>query len=280
MEHINWYPGHMKKTKEMIQENLKLVHVVIELLDARLPLSSKNPVIDEIIRDKKRIVLLNKSDLADSKVTKQWVEYYSKRGIKAIPVNAINGEGFNDLFKELELENKIINEKSARKRQLRVMIVGIPNVGKSSLINKILGKKSTKTGNKPGVTRGKQWVNMREGIQLLDTPGILWPKFEDLEVGLKLAYVGSIKDEVINLEEVALKFLELMKANYKQELVERYKLDDVETKTSLEMMEDISKSRGFLLSGNRYDYARAARTILDEYRNGIIGKISIERPTE
>lgn len=280
MEHINWYPGHMKKTKEMIQENLKLVDIVIELLDARLPLSSKNPVIDEIIKGKKRIVLLNKSDLSDKRVTKQWVEHYSKNSIKAIPVDAIKGDGLKELYKELESENKRINEKSTRKKQLRVMIVGIPNVGKSSLINKIVGKKSARTGNKPGVTRGKQWVNIKDGIQLLDTPGILWPKFEDREVGLRLAYVGSIKDEVVNLEEVALGFLGFMKEYYKQELIERFKLEDVEEKTPLQLMEDISKKRGFILSGDRVDYERASRTIMDEYRNGKIGKITIERPMD
>lgn len=278
MEHINWYPGHMKKTKELIKENLKLVDVVIELLDARLPLSSKNPVIDELINQKKRIVLLNKSDLSDQNITKDWMGYFESKAIIAIPMNSMNGQGLKNLYNKLEQISKGINEKSVRKKPLRVMIVGIPNVGKSSLINRIAGKKSAKTGNKPGVTKGKQWINMKGNIQLLDTPGILWPKFEDKEIGLKLAYVGSIKDEILDLSEVALKFIEFLLHNYPDKLKERYKLDHIEGQEPIEILDEICTKRGFILSGGRIDYDRAAKTIMDEYRTGKIGNISIERP--
>ncbi len=278
MEHINWYPGHMKKTKELIKENLKLVDVVIELLDARLPLSSKNPVIDELINQKKRIVLLNKSDLSDQNITKDWMGYFESKAIIAIPMNSMNGQGLKNLYNKLEQISKGINEKSVRKKPLRVMIVGIPNVGKSSLINRIAGKKSAKTGNKPGVTKGKQWINMKGNIQLLDTPGILWPKFEDKEIGLKLAYVGSIKDEILDLSEVALKFIEFLLHNYPDKLKERYNLDHIEGQEPIEILDEICTKRGFILSGGRIDYDRAAKTIMDEYRTGKIGNISIERP--
>lgn len=278
MEHINWYPGHMKKTKDLIKENLKLVDVVIELLDARLPLSSKNPVIDELIHQKKRIVLLNKSDLSDQSITKDWVGYFESKGSIAIPMNSMNGQGLKNLYQKLEQISKAINEKSARKKPLRVMIVGIPNVGKSSLINRIAGKKSAKTGNKPGVTKGKQWINMKGNIQLLDTPGILWPKFEDKEIGLKLAYVGSIKDEVLELSEVALRFIEFLQLNYPEKLKIRYKLETLEEKEPIKILDEICVKRGFILSGDRIDYERAARTIMDEYRTGKIGNISIEKP--
>lgn len=279
MENINWYPGHMKKTKELIKDNLKLIDVVIELLDARLPLSSKNPVIDELINQKKRIVLLNKSDLSDQRITKEWMEHFESKDITAIPMNSMNGQGLKNLYQKLEQISKAINEKSVRKKPLRVMIVGIPNVGKSSLINRIAGKKSAKTGNKPGVTKGKQWINMKGNIQLLDTPGILWPKFEDREIGLRLAYVGSIKDEILDLSEVALKFVEFLQQHYPEKLKERYKLDQIEDKEAIEVLDEICIKRGFILSGDRIDYERAARTIMDEYRTGKIGNISIERPS-
>ncbi len=279
MENINWYPGHMKKTRELISENLKLVDAVIELLDARLPISSKNPVIDELVKNKKRIVLLNKYDLADSDITKKWVRAYEKEGINAIPINSINGDGLKKLVHILDDLNEKINEQSRRNKPIRVMIVGIPNVGKSSLINRFAGKRSARTGNKPGVTRGKQWINIKGTIQLLDTPGILWPKFEDQQTALKLAFVGSIKDEILNIEDVALKFIEFLQENYPTLLKERYKLENLR-ETPLEIMDDICIKRGFIQSGKRNDYERVSKTIMEEYRNGKIGNISIEKPEE
>lgn len=277
MEQINWYPGHMKKTKELIQENIKMVDAVIEVLDARLPVSSKNPIIDDLIKNKKRIVILNKSDLADEAVTKKWIEAYKINGVIAVPMNSNSGAGIKELYRILGNLNQQMNANSVRKKPIRVMIVGIPNVGKSSLINRMAGKKSAKTGNKPGVTRGKQWINLKEGVQLLDTPGILWPKFEDQEIGLKLAFVGSIKDEILDLVNIALRLIEFLTDNYPELLRDRFKLDVLKD-TALEIMDDICDKRGFVQSGGRKDYERAAKTIMDEYRSGKIGNISIEKP--
>ncbi len=277
MENINWYPGHMKKTRELIKENLKLVDAVIEVLDARLPISSSNPVIDELVKDKKRIILLNKYDLSDSVITEKWIQVYRKKGITAIPMNSVSGDGLKQLVHILDELNEQINEKGKRIRPLRVMIVGIPNVGKSSLINRFAGKRSARIGNKPGVTRGKQWISIKGNIQLLDTPGILWPKFEDQQTALKLAFVGSIKDEILNIEDIAFKFVEFLQMNYPKLLKERYKLEDLKN-TPLEIMDDVCMKRGFIRSGGKNDYERVSKTIMDEYRSGKIGKISIEKP--
>ncbi len=277
MENINWYPGHMKKTKELIKENLKLVNAVIEVLDARLPISSSNPVIDELVKNKIRIVLLNKYDLSDSAITERWIQTYRKKGITAIPMNSANGDGLKQLIHILDMINERINDKGGRVRPLRVMIVGIPNVGKSSLINRFAGKRSARIGNKPGVTRGKQWISIKGNIQLLDTPGILWPKFEDQQIAVRLAFVGSIKDEILNIEDIAFKFVEFLQKNYPNLLKERYKLEILK-ETPLEIMDDICIKRGFIRSGGKNDYERVSKTIIDEYRNGKIGKISIEKP--
>ena len=277
MENINWYPGHMKKTKELIKENLKLVNAVIEVLDARLPISSSNPVIDELVKNKIRIVLLNKYDLSDSAITERWIQTYRKKGITAIPMNSANGDGLKQLIHILDMINERINDKGGRVRPLRVMIVGIPNVGKSSLINRFAGKRSARIGNKPGVTRGKQWISIKGNIQLLDTPGILWPKFEDQQIAVRLAFVGSIKDEILDIEDIAFKFVEFLQKNYPNLLKERYKLEILK-ETPLEIMDDICIKRGFIRSGGKNDYERVSKTIIDEYRNGKIGKISIEKP--
>jgi len=277
MENINWYPGHMKKTKELIKENLKLVNAVIEVLDARLPISSSNPVIDELVKNKIRIVLLNKYDLSDSEITERWIQAYRKKGITAIPMNSVNGDGLKQLIHILDMLNERINDKGGRVRPLRVMIVGIPNVGKSSLINRFAGKRSARIGNKPGVTRGKQWISIKGNIQLLDTPGILWPKFEDQQIAVRLAFVGSIKDEILDIEDIAFKFVEFLQKNYPDLLKERYKLEILK-ETPLEIMDDICIKRGFIRSGGKNDYERVSKTIIDEYRNGKIGKISIEKP--
>ena len=205
---INWYPGHMKKTREMIQENLKLVDAVVEVIDARIPVSSRNPIIDDIVRDKTRIVALNKIDLADGAQTESWKRELTAAGTYAIPVNCNTGAGINQIFRRLDLIREERERETVRRRPLRLMIVGVPNVGKSSLINKLTGKKSAKTGDRPGVTRGKQWLTLTNGMQLLDTPGILWPKFEDPDVGLNLAFCGSIRDEILDVETLCLELIE------------------------------------------------------------------------
>lgn len=281
--HINWYPGHMKKTKELIQENLKLVDVVIELLDARIPMSSRNPQIDELVERKPRVVVLNKSDLADPQITRRWVNYFAKRGINAIPVNAMNGEGLDKMIALVEEAAKekmdALIHKGMRKRAVRSMIVGIPNVGKSSMINRLTGRKSAKTGDKPGVTKGKQWIRLRGNIELLDTPGILWPKFEDQQVGFKLAFTGAIKDEILDIETIALNLVAYLVREYTDQIKERYKLSEIFPE-SLENLEKIAKNRGCIFSGGRIDYSRTANLILDEFRSGKIGKITLEKPED
>ena len=276
MEHINWYPGHMKKTRELIQENLRMVDIVIEVVDARIPVSSRNPVIDELIKNKRRIVILNKSDLADSGDNEAWVEFFRKEGRDVLPMNCMTGNGVPQLLKLLLAIQEEKNEGKVRKRPLRMMIVGVPNVGKSSLINRLTGKKSAKTGNKPGVTRGKQWLNLENDMQLLDTPGILWPKFEDPKAGLNLAFCGSIKDEILDVATLALELIKVLQADYPELLRERYKLTALGD-TPLETMERIAEKRGFIQSGRRIDYERTGRTLMDEFRAGMIGRITLEK---
>lgn len=276
MEQINWYPGHMKKTRELIQENLKAVDIVIEVVDARIPISSRNPVIDDIIRNKNRIIILNKSDLSDSEANEEWVKFFKKQGNDVLPMNCMTGNGVSHLLKLLLIKQEEKNEGKTRKRPLRIMIVGVPNVGKSSLINRLLGKKSAKTGNKPGVTRGKQWLNLENDMQLLDTPGILWPKFEDPKVGLNLAFCGSIKDEILDVATLALELIKVLQAEYPELLKNRYKLTELGD-MPLDTMEKIAEKRGFIKSGNRIDYERTGRTLMDEFRAGMIGKITLEK---
>ncbi len=276
-ENINWYPGHMKKTRELIRDNLKLVDAVIEVLDSRIPYSSKNPIIDDLVGDKPRVIALNKSDLSDASVTEMWVSYLEKSGRHAVKTNANKGDGVRKLVSELGLmRQKKYGEENSRKAY-RLMIVGVPNSGKSSLINRLMNKKSTQVGNRPGVTKGKQWLTLANGMQLLDTPGILWPKFEDPETGKNLAFCGSIKDEILDTDTLGLELIGFLQDNYEDILKERYKLSFVGD-THLETMEAIAKKRGFILSGGRTDYTRTAKTVLDEFRNGIIGRISLERP--
>ena len=285
MKQINWYPGHMKKTKELIQANLKLVDVVVELLDARIPMSSRNPQIDEIITNKVRVIVLNKTDLANNAVTKEWVSYFEQQGIKAIEVNSLTGAGLDKLMKELDenvkekMDARI--EKGMKKRPVRAMIVGIPNVGKSSIINRLIGKKSAKTGDKPGVTRGKQWVRLKGkgNVELLDMPGILWPKFEDVQVGIKLAFAGSIKDEILDIETIALRLIEYICKENPEAMKDRYKLDEID-EDGLTNMDNIAKKRGCIMSGGRIDYSRVANIVLDEFRSGKIDRISLESPSD
>jgi ribosome biogenesis GTPase A len=280
IETINWYPGHMKKTRELIQDNLKLVDVVVEVVDARIPLSSKNPIIDELIKGKLRIVAFNKSDLADNRATADWVSLYKKLGFFALPINAVTGGGMAQLDQILERIQQQQNLDRKRNKPLRLMIVGVPNVGKSSLINRMTGKKSARTGDRPGVTKGKQWLSLENGMQLLDTPGILWPKFEDPNVGKNLAFCGSIKDEILDTPSLALELIGVLSDAYPSLLMERYKLSEL-GETPLETMELIATTRGFILPGKRIDYERTGRTMLDEFRGGLLGPITLEpTPTQ
>lgn len=276
MEHINWYPGHMKKTRELIAENLKMVDIVIEVIDARIPVSSRNPIIDELVKNKRRLIILNKSDLSDPKANEAWAETFKKQGNLVLTMNCMTGIGVGQLYKLLSRLQDEKNEGQLRKKSLRMMIVGVPNVGKSSLINRMTGKKSAKTGDRPGVTKGKQWLGLENGMQLLDTPGILWPKFEDPQVGLNLAFCGSIKDEILDTASLALELIKVLQRDYPQLLRERYKLDELD-EDALVNMEAIAAKRGFILPGKRIDYERCARTVLDEFRGGKIGNITLEK---
>lgn len=276
MEHINWYPGHMKKTRELIQENLKLVDAVLEVIDARIPRSSRNPIIDELVNGKKRILVFNKSDLADNEATKAWAEEFQRQGFLSLTTNCMSGEGTVRLLKRLENLQEEKNRGQARKKPYRLMIVGVPNVGKSSLINRLTGRKSAQTGDRPGVTKGKQWLSLPGNMQLLDTPGILWPKFEDPEVGLNLAFCGSIKDEILDVASLALELISLLQRDYPELLAQRYKLEEL-SQTPLETMEAAARKRGCILPGKKIDYERIARVVLDEFRSGKIGKITLEK---
>ncbi len=276
IESINWYPGHMKKTRELISENLKLVDMVIEVIDARIPVSSRNPIIDEIVGKKPRIVLLNKSDLSDASQNRAWGEHFEAQGYYGMAMNCMSGGGVKELFRLLEKLKADKNKEQVRNKPFRLMIVGVPNVGKSSLINRMTGKKSTKTGDRPGVTKGKQWLTLSNGMQLLDTPGILWPKFEDPKAGLDLAFCGSIKDEILDTATLALELIKVLQAEYPEQLMARYKIDEI-CEEALDTMEAIAVKRGWILSGKRIDYERCGRTILDEFRAGLIGRITLEK---
>ena len=281
---IQWFPGHMAKTRRLIAENLKLVDVIIELLDARIPFSSRNPEINSLINNKPRLIAFNKSDLADEQISRQWVQWYAEQGIRCILINSINGKGLNEVKSRAR---ELMSEKIERDRvkgklftPVRTMVVGIPNVGKSSFINKIVGKASTVTGDRPGVTRGKQWIRINSEIELLDTPGILWPKFEDQEVGKNLAFTGAIKDDIMDISEVAMELLVRLSRTYPNELCTRFKLDqdllkDIEP---LELLETIARKRGCIVSKGQIDYSRISAIVLDEFRGGKIGRITLEKP--
>jgi len=286
---INWYPGHMLKTKKQIIEDLKLIDVVIEILDARIPMSSQNPDIQNITKNKKKIVLLNKFDLAEEKETSRWINYFKSKGIVAIAGDCNMGKGAKEILKTIqdfmteELEKAAA--KGRTKKNIRVMIIGIPNVGKSSLINRLVNKKTAVVGNKPGVTKQKQWVRIGNNIELLDTPGVLWPKFEDDNVALNLAYVGSIKDEILPKTEVAYQLLKFLYKNYKEDLINKYKLTDEDLRSIinngddevLELMNLIARKRGALLSGAEIDCEKVAGIILTDFRTAKIGRITLEQ---
>lgn len=277
---IQWYPGHMVKTKRQIESTLKIIDVVIELLDARIPESSKNPDLDTLIKDKPKVVLLNKCDLAEESVTRNWIKYYKDRGISALDIDSITGKNLNKIYTIVSEEVREKFEKKAMKgivgRPVRALVAGIPNVGKSSFINRISSKNNAKTGDKPGVTRSNQWIKVNKDFELLDTPGILWPKFEDESVALNLAFTRAIKDEILDTEELALKFIEEISLIKPQALKERYKVEISEN--PLDTMESIGRKRGCVVSGGEIDYLRVANIVLDEYRGGKLGKISLEKP--
>ena len=279
---INWFPGHMVKAKKEIKENLKLIDVVIEIVDARIPRSSRNPDFDELIGNKPRIIALNKFDLADPKVNKEWINYYKFQGIEAVLINSITGVGIKELLSKSAslVQDKLdkSNEKGRIGRSVKVAVLGIPNAGKSSFINKVANKTIANVGNKPGVTRTKQWIRTNLGVELMDTPGILWPKFENEEIGLNLAFTGAIRYEILDNADLALELIKRLRITYPKELCERYKLEDINDMTDLEVMEAIGNKRGCKLRGGDIDYSKTADIIIDEFRKNVIGKISLERP--
>lgn len=278
---INWYPGHMKKTKESLEKNISMVDIVYELLDARIPISSRNPIVDDIVKDKPRITILNKSDLSNDRDNKLWKEYFEKKGISTIFMSASSGKGINELInlsleKTSEKRERYL-KKGVQNKPIRVMILGIPNVGKSTLINSLAGRKGAKIGNRPGITKMNQWIKTKGGLELLDTPGILWPKFEDKEVGLNLAFVGSIKDEILDRETLALKLIEKLISINPSNLEKRYNLN-IENKSALDIMEEIGANRGCKIRGGEIDYSKVSTIVLDEFRKGKIGNITLELP--
>ncbi len=275
-----WYPGHMTKAKRMMQEDIKLIDLVIELVDARLPMSSRNPDIDSLGKGKSRLILLNKADLADPKLNDKWEEFFYKKGYFVVQINSRNGNGIKSI-------NGIIQQACAEKierdrrrgimnRPVRAMVVGIPNVGKSTFINAYAGKACAKTGNKPGVTKGKQWIRLNKNVELLDTPGILWPKFEDQTVGMKLAMAGSIRDEILNIDELAIELIKYLHKEYEGMLSERFQIE--ESDDALNTLEEIAKVRGCISKGAGLDLSKASALIMEEFRNGKIGRITLEKP--
>lgn len=277
---FQWYPGHMSKAKRAMQEDLKLINVIIELVDARVPLSSKNPDIDPMANGKSRIILLNKCDLADSSVTARWKKYYEEKGFFVALVNSKNGKGVKQVNEVIQSACKEKIERDRRRgilnRSIRAMIVGIPNVGKSTFINSFAGKSCTKTGNKPGVTKGKQWIRLNKNVELLDTPGILWPKFEDQTVGLRLAFIGSIKDELSNQYELCMLLMQYLGEHYPKAIPDTYQIEPAENE--VELLERVAKRRGCLKAGGEHDLDKAANYVIDDFRNGRLGCISLEQP--
>ncbi len=280
MPAINWYPGHMTKTRRMLQENLKMIDVVVEILDARAPLASRNPDFDDLFAGKLRVVLLNKSDLADSNATKRWITHFNRRGIEAVGISATGGSAKKIAVALIEKAAKPRVDAMKLKginKVVRCMIVGIPNVGKSTLINRIAGQSRAEVGDKPGVTRGKQWVKITPYLELMDTPGMLWPKLEDQELAKHLAYLGSIKDEIMDSEELALDMLALLQATAPAQVMERYTKLTPETPKE-DLLKAVCLSRGFLLRGGELDTERAAHVSLDEFRAGKVARVTLEQP--
>ena len=280
---VQWYPGHMTKARRLLNQDISLVDIVIELLDARIPYSSKNPDIDKLASQKRRIIALNKHDLADPRKTSVWVKYYKDKGFSVIETDSVSGKGMDTIA---ELARLLMRDKAERQKSrgrilssIRAMVVGVPNVGKSTLINKYTGSASAKAADKPGVTRGKQWIRIREGFELLDTPGILWPKFDDKNVGLNLSFTGAIDDRILDRIEIAEAFISLMRKTAPAAVKTRYKID-FEDEAPYEILEKIARARGFLLRGSRLDTERAAIVLLDEFRAGKLGRITLEEPDD
>ena len=278
-----WYPGHMTKAKRMMQENIGLIDLVIELVDARIPLSSRNPDIDELGKNKSRLILLNKSDLADAAANRIWMEYFKKKGFHVLEVNAKSGQGLKSIqgvVKEA-CKEKIERDRKRgiKNRPIRAIVVGIPNVGKSTFINSFAGKACTKTGNKPGVTKGKQWIRMNKELELLDTPGILWPKFESEEVGRNLALIGSMNDEILEMTELAGDLIGYLLINYREQLIDRYQMDSLDAMTTpLAVLTHICENRKCYKKGQEADYEKASSIVMEDFRSGRIGRITLELP--
>ena len=280
--HFQWYPGHMTKAKRMMQENIKLIDLVIELVDARIPVSSRNPDIDELGKNKSRLILLNKADLAEDKWNDAWAEYFREKGFFVVKVNSKKGGGLKSIQGVIQEACKEKMERDRKRgilnRPVRAMVVGSGNVGKSTFINALGGRGCAKTGNKPGVTKGKQWIRLNKQVELLDTPGILWPKFEDQEVGLRLAFIGSIKDEILNTEELAAELIKFLNANYPGVLEEKYGVEPSDD--AYVLLAGIARSRNCLLKGSELDTEKAALLLLDDFRNGKLGRLTLEYPQE
>lgn len=280
--YFQWYPGHMTKAKRMMQENIKLIDLIIELVDARIPISSRNPDIDELGKNKARLILLNKADLAEERWNNAWAEYFEKKGAAAVTIDSRKSGGLKSIQEVIQKACKEKTERDRKKgilnRPVRAMVVGIPNVGKSTFINTLAGKACAKTGNKPGVTKGKQWIRLNKHVELLDTPGILWPKFEDQTVGLRLGFIGSIKDEILQTEELAVQLAEFLAEAYPGVLAAKYAVE--ESPDGFETLRGIAKSRHCLLRGSELDVEKAARLMLDDFRNGRIGRITLEYPQD
>lgn len=279
---INWFPGHMAKAHRMIKENLSLIDVVIELLDARIPASSANPLINEVIANKPRIIALNKADLAETAWTDKWIQFFSGSNMQAVAIDTLTGKGNKAMLQAVERiaapKMAILAAKGIKSRPVRVMILGIPNVGKSSLINRLLGNAALRTADKPGVTRGKQWIKIGKNLELLDTPGVLWPKLEDYDVALKLAITGAINDDVYDWEKVIFSLLTLLKDQYSERLIERYKLTSPLPEDERELLNRIGAKRGCLRSGGIIDYEKAGKIILQEFRAGKLGRFTLDKP--
>lgn len=284
MANYQWYPGHMTKAKRMMQEDIKLIDLVIELVDARVPLSSRNPDIDELGKNKSRLILLNKSDLADTRKNKLWIDYFSEKGFYVLEMNSKTGAGMKSIQSMVQ---EACKEKIARDRKrgilnrpVRAMVVGIPNVGKSTFINSFAGRACAKTGNKPGVTKGKQWIRLNKSLELLDTPGILWLKFEDQTVGLRLAMIGSINDEILHLDELAYELIRFLKKEYAGLLEKRYQIEIPEEQEAYDTIKAVCVSKKCYLKGEELDIMKASSMIVEDFRNGRIGKITLEMPEE
>ena len=285
MKQIQWFPGHMAKTRRLISANLKLVDAVVEIVDARTPLSSRNPEMDRMTKGKPRLVLLNKSDLADDRATHMWINYFRRSGAEALAIDCKSGKGLKNVLPTVR--TKVLAELMEKREKagmtgavVRLMIVGIPNVGKSSLINRLAGGKRAKVEDRPGVTRTKQWVKLEGSAELLDMPGVLWPKFEDQEAALRLAFTGAISDEILDIETLAMKLLVFLAEEYPQSLAERYKLEVSPEDTGLQLLEKVGRKRGMMISGGEINTERAAITVIDEFRSGKLGRITLELPAK